>query len=328
MKKLANKLNKKDALALVEAEDFSRTSISFYRYVRLDNVDSLRDKLWIEWTELGVLGRIYVSQEGINAQLNVPNHNLEAFRAHVDSIPEFTGVPFKIGVSEDGISFWKLAIKARKYILADGLPKDSYDVENVGEHLTASAFNEAIDGGAVVVDMRNAYESDIGHFDGAILPRAQTFKDELPEVLDTLQGKEDEKVLLYCTGGIRCEKTSAYLKHHGFKDVNQLHGGIIDYKHQIDREGLKSKYKGANFVFDGRKPEVITNDILGSCYTCKAPSNTTKDCANDACHELIVQCEDCGEKLDDCCSQRCLDIKNLPVEEQIKLRKKSIKEKV
>ena len=206
--------------------------------------------------------------------------------------------------------------------------KDSYDVENVGEHLTASAFNEAIDGGAVVVDMRNAYESDIGHFDGAILPRAQTFKDELPEVLDTLQGKEDEKVLLYCTGGIRCEKTSAYLKHHGFKDVNQLHGGIIDYKHQIDREGLKSKYKGANFVFDGRKPEVITNDILGSCYTCKAPSNTTKDCANDACHELIVQCEDCGEKLDDCCSQRCLDIKNLPVEEQIKLRKKSIKEKV
>jgi UPF0176 protein len=250
MPKLVNKLNKQDALALVEAETFSRTSISFYRYVKLYDLQEFRDELWVAWTKLGVLGRIYVAREGVNAQLSVPDHNLEAFRSYIDSIEAFKDVPFKLGVSEDGISFWKLTVRVKNYILADGLPRESYNVENVGAHLSAKDFNEAIDNGAVVVDMRNKFESDIGHFDGAIRPKSQTFKKELPEVLKTLKGKEQDKVLLYCTGGIRCEKTSAFLKHHGFEDVNQLHGGIIDYKHQIDREGLESKYKGVNFLFD------------------------------------------------------------------------------
>ena len=305
MPKYVNKLNKKEALARVKAETFSRTSISFYRYVHLDDVKPLRDRLWIEWTKLGVLGRVYIAQEGINAQVSIPEHNVDAFRQHVDTIKPFANVPFKFGIEENGISFWKLAVRLRPYILADGLPDDSYDVTNVGTHLAAKEFNQAIEEGAIVVDMRNKFESEIGHFEGAIRPKATTFREELPEVLETLKGKEDEKVLLYCTGGIRCEKASSFLKHHGFKDVNQLHGGIIDYKHQIDKEGLESKYKGVNFVFDGRAPEKITDDVLGSCYTCKAPSNNILDCGNPECHILFIQCISCKNQYQDFCGPSC-----------------------
>jgi UPF0176 protein len=169
--------------------------------------------------------------------------------------------------------------------------------------------------------MRNDYESAIGHFEGAITPQVETFREELPLVLDELKDKKDEKVLLYCTGGIRCEKASAYLKHHGFKDVNQLHGGIIDYKHQIDREGLPSKFKGANYVFDGRGIESITDDVLGTCHHCQGPTNQPTNCRNDACHLLFLQCESCEQKHQSSCSERCAKIAALPVEEQRKLRR-------
>jgi UPF0176 protein len=316
-----NKLSKEELLGLVEAEMFSRTSISFYRYVIIENPDAFRNTLYKAWSALGVLGRIYVSKEGINAQLNVPTHNLELFRESVDSFGALKDVPFKVGLSEDGLSFWKLVIKNREYILADGLDHGEYDVTNVGAHLSAKEFNDAIDDGAVVVDMRNNYESDIGYFDGAIRPDAVTFKEELPMVLSALKGREEEKVLLYCTGGIRCEKTSAYLKHYGFKDVNQLHGGIIDYKHQIDREGLMSKYKGVNYVFDGRENEVVTDDVLGECYQCKRAANTPVNCTNTMCHVLLIQCADCGEKMLGACSKKCRKIVELPMSEQVKMRK-------
>lgn len=321
MNRLANIYSKEDLIARVQAEPFERTSISFYKYVNIKDPESFRDELYHQWEEIGVLGRIYVAREGINAQLSIPEHKLDAFRANVDSHDALRGVPFKIGVTEEGISFLKLTIKARKFILADGLDYGEYDVENVGTHLSAKEFNDAMDAGAVVVDMRNNYESDIGHFEGAICPNAETFREELPLVLDELKGKEDEKVLLYCTGGIRCEKTSAYLKHHGFKDVNQLHGGIIDYKHQIDREGLESKYKGANYVFDGRAPEMITDDVMGTCYQCKATANTPVNCANQACHVLFIQCGECQEQMNRACSDTCKDISLLPEEEQKRLRK-------
>ncbi len=321
MAKLINKLSKADALARVQAEPFKRVTLSFYKYVRLADPKSMRDRLWKDWTAFQVLGRIYVATEGINAQVSVPEHTLDAFRKHVDSFSEFNGVPFKIGVEENGIAFWKLTIKVKRQIVADDLPIDSYDVENVGTHLTAKEWNEAMDSGAIVVDMRNKYESAIGHFEGAITPEALTFREELPMVLDELKGKEEEKVLLYCTGGVRCEKTSAFLKHHGFKDVNQLHGGIIDYAHQIKREGLESKFIGKNFVFDARRDETITEDILTNCTTCNEPSNIYVDCKNTMCHVLFIQCDSCQEKMNTCCSEECKQISLLPLEEQRRLRK-------
>ena len=181
--------------------------------------------------------------------------------------------------------------------------------------------------GVVVVDMRNHYESEVGHFEGAICPEADTFRDELPMVLDELKGKEEEKVLLYCTGGVRCEKASAWLKHHGFKDVNQLHGGIIDYARQIEAEGLESKFIGKNFVFDERLGERITDDVIAECHQCGAPCDTHTNCKNDACHLLFIQCEECAAEFNGTCSDACKDFIALPIEEQREIRKSIPKKK-
>jgi UPF0176 protein len=224
----------------------------------------------------------------------------------------------------NGKSFLKLIIKVRDQIVADGLQPEDYDVTDVGAHLTAKDWNDAIENhDPVVVDMRNHYESEIGHFEGAILPEAETFREELPMVLEKLKGQEDRKILLYCTGGIRCEKTSAYLKHHGFKDVNQLHGGIIDYARQIDEEALPNKFHGINFVFDERLGECISDEIISECHQCGQPSATHVNCANKACNLLFIQCEACAEKNEGCCTPQCVEIIHLPEEEQAEIRRKA-----
>ncbi len=323
MTRLANKLNKPQAIERLQKEPFKRRTISFYKYVRIANPNELRDELWRAWEAFGVKGRVYLAHEGINAQICVPEPLLELFRAHVDNFPEFKHVPFKFGLEEQNLSFWKLTIKVRNQIVADGLPEEAYDVENVGRHLSAEEWNSAMDNGAIVVDMRNAYESDIGHFQNAVRPDSNTFRDELPEVLEKLKGKEQEKILLYCTGGVRCEKTSAYLREHGFEDVNQLHGGIIEYTHQVKQNDLPNKFIGANYVFDGRGIEIVTEDKLAPCYTCKTKTNQIVNCANPACHALMPQCETCTEKTESTCSQTCRDIVHLPEIEQQKIRQQT-----
>lgn len=299
-----------------------RTTISFYRYVNIGNPQSLRLELLDEWGELGVLGRTYLAYEGINAQISVPSKNMEAFRAAVDARKEFKDVPFKIAVEDDGKSFFKNIIKVREKIVADGLNDDAFDTTNVGKHLSAEEFNKALEEGAIVVDMRNQYESEVGHFEGAICPDVDTFREELPVVKEILSDKKDEKVLLYCTGGIRCEKASAYLKSQGFQDVNQLHGGIISYKHEVEEKNLDCKFKGKNFVFDERMGERITDDVLAKCHQCGKTCDEHTNCKNDDCHLLFIQCSECAEKFEGCCTPECQKIAALPVEEQRKLRKR------
>jgi len=172
-----------------------------------------------------------------------------------------------------------------------------------------------------VVDMRNHYESEVGHFRGAVLPDADTFRQELPMVTGLLKDQKDKKILLYCTGGIRCEKASAYLKHEGFEDVNQLNGGIIHYARQVEAEGLESKFIGKNFVFDERMGERITHEVISVCHQCGSASDRHVNCANDDCHLLFIQCESCAEGMKGCCTVACKSIIELPLEEQIKLRK-------
>lgn len=282
---------------------------------------ALRNALFLAWNELGVLGRVYVAHEGINAQVSVPEPALAAFRDQLELRAEFAGTPFKFAIEEPALSFWKLIIKVRKQIVADNLPAGAYDITNVGQHMDATAFNQAIENGAIVVDMRNKYESDIGKFETAITPAAQTFGDELKEVASTLADKKQEKVLLYCTGGIRCEKASAFLKHHGFSDVNQLYGGIINYKHQVEQQGLKSKFHGKNFVFDARMAETVTPEVLGKCYTCKSPADSYDNCKSDLCHALFIQCAPCREQTLGTCSQACRAIAVLPDEQRREIRK-------
>lgn len=288
------------------AEPFKRITVSFYRYVILNDPWAMRNSLFDAWSAMDIKGRIYVAREGINAQMSVPEHHWEAFVAALHSRTEFEGIPFKIAVEDDGKSFYKLTLKVREKIVADGLPDDAFDVTNVGTHLSADEWNQALEQEKVtVVDMRNFYETEIGHFEGAILPKAETFRDELPEVLDMLKGKEDEKILLYCTGGIRCEKASAWLKHHGFKDVNQLHGGIIDYARQIKTKELPNRFKGVNFVFDNRLGERISGEVIAHCHQCGTAYDHHTNCRNTACNLLFIQCPTCAEEMQGTCSAHC-----------------------
>lgn len=324
---LHNRIDKKILKERLAEETFRRITLSFYRYVIIDDVNTLRNELWKQWNELGIFGRIYLAHEGINAQMSVPEHNAEAFKEKLYADARFKDVPLKIAVEDDGKSFYKLIVRVKKKIVADGLKDDSFDVTNVGKHLSAKEFNEALEQpGTIVVDMRNHYESEVGHFENAICPDADTFKEELPMVLDQLKEHKDKKILLYCTGGIRCEKASAYFKHYGFKDVNQLYGGIIEYARQVKAQKLKSKFIGKNFVFDQRMGERITEDVIAKCHQCGKPCDTHVNCANDECHLLFIQCEACAPKMKGCCSERCAEIVSLPLEEQKKLRKGKKKE--
>ncbi len=319
---LRNHFSKEEAVERLTHEPFSRRVISFYRYVILPDPKLLRDELFAEWAELGVLGRVYLATEGINAQMSVPEPNFEKFQELLYRRTEFIDVPFKVGVEQKKDAFWKLTIKVRKQIVADGLKSKDYDVTNVGTHLTAREFNELLEKPeTVVVDMRNNYESVIGHFENALTPNAYTFREELPLAKEVLKGNEEKEILLYCTGGIRCEKASAYLKHHGFKNVYQLHGGIIDYKHQIEREGLESKFKGKNFVFDERLGERITEDILSKCFQCSEACDDYTNCLNEQCNLLFIQCGVCKEKYAGCCGEECQTIASLPEGDRTKLRK-------
>lgn len=317
---LHNKLDKKTLIKRLEAETVPRKTISFYRYQILENLRAYRAELYKEWEDFGVLGRIYIAEEGINAQVSVPEDKVEFLRESVNR--RFPGTPFKVAV-EEGTSFLKLTIKVRKKILADGQDDHSYDVTNVGKHLSAKEWNEALeDPNSVVVDVRNHYEHEVGHFRNALLPDADTFSEELPVIKEMLKGAENKKVLLYCTGGIRCEKTSSWLKHHDFKDVNQLHGGIIDYKRQIDEQGLENKFVGKNFVFDERLGERISEEVIAKCHTCGESCDSHLNCAWPGCHVLFIQCAKCRQKLDACCSTSCQE-KNALTEDEKKILLKS-----
>ena len=315
-----NKLNREAGEKKLAEEKFKRITLSFYKYVIIENASELRDELYIHCEKLEVLGRVYLAEEGINAQISVPEHHFDAFRAFINSITYFRNIAFKIALEEAVFSFYKLTIKVRKQIVADGLSIDDYDITNVGNHLNAEQWNDAIDKGATVVDMRNHYESEIGHFKSAILPEAETFREELPMVEEILRGKEDENVLLYCTGGIRCEKASAYLKHKGFNSVNQLYGGIINYVHEVNKNGLENKFVGKNFVFDDRLSERITDDVVSNCHQCGEPFDSHTNCKNLHCNLLFIQCDQCKKKYKNCCSSECIEVTSLSNSEQKKWR--------
>ena len=320
---LYNKLSAQERAAMLEEAGTERLTLSFYQYAHIGNPQLFRDHLFLAWDKLEVLGRIYVAKEGINAQLSVPGPRFEAFKAHLDSIDFLEGIRLNIAVEQDLKSFLKLTIKVRDKIVADGLEDDAFDVTQKGKHVNAEEFNQLLaDPNTVCVDMRNHYESEIGHFKGAVTPDVDTFRESLPIIEEDLsEHKKDKKLLMYCTGGIRCEKASAYFKHKGFENVYQLEGGIIEYTRQVKDKSLENKFIGKNFVFDERRGERITEDIIAQCHQCGAACDTHVNCANEACHLLFIQCEACGEKMQSCCSDPCKEIIQLPIEEQRALRK-------
>lgn len=319
---LYNKISREQLLLDLENETFSRITFSFYRYVYIENVQTFRDELYCEWNSLNAFGRIYVAHEGINAQMSIPQDNLQAFLNTLEFHPELSGMPIKYAVEDDGKSFYKLSIKVRPKIVADGLNDHAYDVTNVGTHLSPLEFHELSEReDVIVVDMRNHYESEVGKFKSAYCPDADTFRDAIEMVTKELEVDKDKKLLLYCTGGIRCEKASAYLKNEGFSDVNQLHGGIIAYAHETKQKGLDSNFIGKNFVFDERLGESIDGQIISKCHQCGTLCDTHINCANHDCHLLFIQCEKCAEQYNACCSADCKQVIELPIEQQKELRK-------
>jgi len=318
---LENRVNKEILKQRLQNEPFTRKTLSFYRYVTIENPTDFRDNLFREWSELNCFGRIYVAREGINAQMSVPEHHLESFLLQLNSISELADVPIKYALVDNGKSFYKLTIKVRPKIVADGLDHGTYDLSKVGKHLSALEFHElAEQPGSLVIDMRNHYESEIGRFENAYCPDADTFKDAIQMVIRDFEQEKDKKILLYCTGGIRCEKASSFLLHNGFKDVSQLYGGIIEYAQQIKHLGLQSRFTGKNFVFDERLGESVDGQVISHCHQCGKPADTHTNCANDDCHLLFIQCSECAMKYDGCCSEECSDIIKLPLETRREFR--------
>ncbi len=319
---LWNRVDKRILEKSLLESDEKRITISFYKYTRIDQPIAWRDELYLVWDQLQVLGRIYVAQEGINAQLSIPEKNKHAFIEHLYAYPFLKDIRLNYAIDDNGKSFSKLKILIRKKIVADGLNDDTFDSSNSGIHLDAASFNSLTDKeDTLVVDMRNHYESEIGHFENAITPDVDTFREQLPLVVDMLHEDKDKTVVMYCTGGIRCEKASAWLKHNGFKNVYQLNGGIIEYARQVEQQGLKNKFRGKNFVFDRRLGEKITHEVIAQCHQCGEPADTHTNCKNEGCHLLFIQCNKCAEQYTGCCCEECMSITALPEEEQKELRK-------
>jgi len=319
---LYNTLSAEERAIMIDDAGKQRLTLSFYAYAKIQDPKQFRDDLFLAWNKLDALGRIYVATEGINAQMSIPEENLEAFRATLEAYDFMKGIRLNEAVEHDDHSFLKLTIKVRDKIVADGLNDETFDVTNIGVHLKAKEFNEILDDpNTIVVDFRNHYESEVGHFKNAITPDVETFRESLPIINEQLQNhKEDKNLVMYCTGGIRCEKASAYFKHQGFKNVFQLEGGIINYAKQLKEEGLESKFIGKNFVFDNRLGERITEDIISQCHQCGKPCDNHTNCENDGCHLLFIQCDECKAAMENCCSTECLDIIHMPLVDQVRLR--------
>lgn len=319
---LHNRVSQAELKKRLYEETENRITVSFYNYFHIGDTKAFRDELYKQLNVLKVFGRIYIAHEGINAQVSIPGNNFTAFKDCLYSFKELNGIRLNIAVDNDGKSFWVLKIKVRDKIVADGITDPSFDMANKGRYVTASEFNKLTDDpNTVVVDMRNHYEYEVGHFENAIEIPSDTFREQLPMAADMLKEDKDKNIIMYCTGGIRCEKASAYMLHQGFKNVFHLEGGIINYANKVKEENISNKFHGKNFVFDDRLGERITDEIIAHCHQCGAPADTHTNCKNEGCHLLFIQCEACAEKFKGCCSEECYNIIQLPKEEQAELRK-------
>lgn len=328
MKRLYNLVDGKVLKQRMQENPEQRITLSFYKYYQIANPDFVRNYLYYHWDQLQVMGRVYVASEGINAQISVPAHGYEAFRSDLEKVLFLKNIRLNEAIEDNGKSFFKLKVKVRQKIVADGLNDELFDVTNCGKHVTAREFNELTDENeTILVDMRNHYESEIGHFEGAITPDVDTFREELEVVEKMLEGQEDKKIVMYCTGGIRCEKATAYFKYKGFQNLYQLDGGIIEYARQVEESGLKNKFKGKNFVFDERLAERISEEVISNCHQCGEPCDTHTNCKNVGCNLLFIQCENCKTKLEGCCSNNCQEIINMSEEEQKMIRQGTKQEK-
>lgn len=319
---LHNRVNNRELKEQLLADDTIRTTISFYRYFPVEHPKAFRDFLYKELSALKVFGRIYIAAEGINAQVSIPTEALSSFQSFLNSVNGLDNLRLNIAVEDNGKSFWVLKVKLREKIVADGITDPLFSMENKGRYVNAEQMNKMMQKpGTVVIDMRNHYEYEVGHFDQAIEIPSDTFRDQLPMAAEMMEPHKDKNIIMYCTGGIRCEKASAYMLHQGFKNVFHLEGGIIHYTNQVKKEGLENKFIGKNFVFDNRMGEAVSHHVIAHCHQCGTPCDTHVNCRNEACHLLFIQCNTCAADMNSCCSNDCKEFLALPPEMQKEKRR-------
>lgn len=281
--------------------------IAYYIIGRVTDSDYTIRKYRDFLKTLDSAGRIYISEQGVNAQFSLHQKDLQAFYDWAKTDPIHDGVDVKIHDWHEH-PFAKLIVKYREQIVAMDVTVDPQDRAKHIEPSQWREFLEERDENTIVIDVRNNYESKVGYFEGAIKPDLKTFR-EFPAFVKELRERYDPKktrVMMYCTGGIRCEFYSPLLKREGFENVFQLKGGVIQYG--LD-EGAKH-WRGKLFVFDDRMVVPISSDndeTIGACLFCNEKSDTFYNCANMDCNELFVACPSCVENLKGCCCRECLD---------------------
>lgn len=282
--------------------------LAYYKFTPLSDPAAEVARHHAFFQEKDAKGRIYISHEGINGQMSASLEAAEAYMQWMRSDPRFEGIDFKIHRHHDH-AFPRMTVKVRKQLVA---MDESASPEQGGEHLSPEKWKKMLeerDEKTLLLDVRNDYEWEIGHFEGAELPRLEMFR-EFPEFARKLKNShspEETKVMMYCTGGIRCELYSALLKQEGFSQVYQLDGGVIKYGLE---EGQKH-WKGKLFVFDDRLAVPISekeeSEIISKCKQCGSPSDVYYNCANMDCNALFLSCAKCAEKFKGCCDAPCME---------------------
>lgn len=308
MSNLCNRTSKKELKKKMLIDQEPRFVVSFYKYFFIKSTKEYRDQIYKNFYKYNVLGRVYISDEGINAQISIPvkwYFFVKNFLYTLD--PELNNLFINKSLNNDVKAFWVLSVKIKKNIVNDGIKNPLFDSKNVGIYIKSKQVNMMLsDPKTIFVDMRNSYEYEIGHFPNAIEIKSQTFREQLQKVIQVIDYAKNKKIVMYCTGGIRCEKASAWMHFNGFKYVYHLKGGILGYVHDAKKNGLPILFQGSNFVFDNRMSEKISDKIISFCKQCHKPSDRYVNCSFDLCHLLFIQCKNCMIDFKNCCSENCM----------------------
>jgi len=280
--------------------------LAFYALTPVEN-PHMEVKRWKRFLkEIDAMGRIYINEDGVNSQMSVSEADADKFYEWF--LNDYPDTEIKVHHLSDH-AFPKMTVKYREQLAAMDRP---FDLTKGGEHVSSEKWAQMIaerDEDTVILDVRNDYEWDVGHFEGAERPELKTFR-EFPKLAEDLAKKRDlkkTKVMMYCTGGIRCELYSCLMKDEGFENVYQLDGGIIKY----GLEQGNKEWKGNLFVFDDRLvvpiSETEKNEVISTCHHCNTKIDTYYNCANMDCNDLFLSCLNCAEEMKGCCSSKCVD---------------------
>lgn len=289
----------------MESNDNEIHILLFYKYVNIENTEEYKQELLSICNNIGLKGRILLSKEGINGSVSGNKEQTDKFKEELVKDTRFLNIEFKEDIGNSH-PFKKTQVKIKNEIIKFG---QDVDLKNTGKHLTPEEFlkiynenKDKIGKDVIILDARNNYESNVGKFKGAITPDIEKFT-EFPKVVDELKDLKDKKIIMYCTGGIRCEKASAYLKEKGFKDVSQLQGGILSFGKKFP----DSVWEGTCFVFDKRMVSEINseNKAVMHCDICTRPCFYYNNCNNHPCNEFCSLCVECEKKYEGCCCEDC-----------------------